>query len=80
MEECCVLTYSLWLAQPSCTTQGHLPTYSSAVGTTYSGLGPPTTIQLLIKKMPTGQSDGGVFSTEVYFSQMMVAGVKLTKD
>lgn len=39
--------------------------------------------QLLIKKMPRdlsmGQTDGGIFSIDVPFSQMAPASVKLTK-
>ena len=59
-------------------TQDHLP----RDGTAHSGLSPPTPIINQEKgspAMPTGQSDGGMFSVEVLSSQMTMACVELTK-
>lgn len=51
-------------------------------GPTHRELGPPLSVinQENAHRLPTGQADGGISSTEVSSSQMKPARVKLTKE
>jgi len=75
MEECCFLTYSLWLAHFA--PQTHLPNSSTA----HSRLGSSTAVinQENAPQTCIGQSDGVVFSVKIFFSQVTLTWVKLAK-
>lgn len=66
LDECCLVVCYPWLAQPASLQHPEPP---SLGGTTHSDLNLPTSIKKCCSSLFTGQSNGSIFSVEIFLFQ-----------